>query len=253
MKKLVMIIAATMASGTAMANGPVFQGNLGYTDNKSHISVTDDSDNNTVDVYQFSIPTTTADNRSKVFVENNSNVNEIKTLQKGQMHRSAVKVKNNSSNNTLTTKQFGYMQKSKITVKGDSDRNTVDVIQKYDHNESLVKIKGNANNNTVYLKQDGSYNDSDIRITKGDRNMVYGLQEGSHNIIDVDILGDGADNNYVDIKQYADEAKARVLIDDEYVGGTTGNHAYITQTGLDYSFIEVTAGSHGNTLTNLQL
>jgi hypothetical protein len=264
MKKLAMIIAATMVSGAALAGGGHGHGGYGhgydpieheasyYDDNKSLIYVTDESSYNTVNVYQSSY-SKDADNMSKVTIDHDSDGNNIYVKQVGSKNKSEVKVDDYSDHNVVSNVQYGYKNTAKTEIDDSSSYNNTNTMQTGAFNKSKIEIEEYANGNNVSLSQDGYWNDADVYIKHGDDNHVYGDTKGNGNKIDVDILGGGADYNLVSISQYGDDSKARVLVDDEYNGYTAGNHVYINQTSNDYSYVKVSDGSSHNYINNVQL
>lgn len=169
----------------------------------------------------------------------------------GDDNTSIVQLSQESDMNVVEISQISPtaadVNSSKVYMNGSSDENKVKVFQSGDNNTNLIKLSGDADKNKINSSQLGSGNNSTITVQGGDKNVIKGWTQGNDNIITVDVNGDLADNNKVDIVQLSSFSKADVDIT-ATTEPTDFNHVYITQTANDYAQVSVTNGEQ-NTVT----
>ncbi|MFM2665003.1 hypothetical protein [Vibrio sp. CyArs1] len=193
MRKLAVVIAASLSSGSVIAH---------EVDFKNYFSGVD-ADKESVIISQYSDDT------------------DVSILQNGESQQSVVDIKgtlNAGNDNDVTVRQFGYSNDSLIKIKEASGGNDITVVQRGSSQDSRIEIEGDADHNLVVVRQrdawgrDDSW--SDIKIDAGDDNRVRVNQYGANNHSDTEVIGNSSDNNRVRVAQDGDRNDSDITIND---------------------------------------
>jgi len=255
--KLALIIAATLASGSVLANNTADVDLFMTSDSEvTVVQVSPNAGNAAVigsygvDDSTLSISQVGGENDAKIFAVGVDDGN-FSISQTGNSNEALIKTDNSP------WERYSY------------DHDTVSITQNGDSNNSKVLLKGGTDDANVSLDVTGTLNETSVVLNRGDGSIVTGTvngasnmadvyvddsfdntitfkQTGDSNSIDLDVTG-WSDNNTIDIDQRGSLAAANVSV----YWGSTENTINVTQTYGDVANVNVGASTN-NTVTVAQ-
>ncbi len=215
-------------------------------------------------------------NDSLIKIKEASGGNDVTVVQRGSSQDSRVELEGDADHNLVVVRQRNALGRddSWSDVKIDAgDDNKVRVNQTGTNSHSDIHILGNmSDNNRIRIAQDGNNNDSDVTVNEGASNRISVTQTQNQHKSDIDvdgsfnrisltqsdiIVGKGHDsdidltsnsnNNSIEVTQQGLLSNKSIisLVNSSGNNGVLSAGISVTQTGHDYSSIQLTNSNNG--------
>ncbi|RAS62093.1 hypothetical protein DET48_11522 [Vibrio diazotrophicus] len=255
--KLALIIAATLASGSVLANNTADVDLFMTSDSEvTVVQVSPNAGNAAViesyfvDDSSLSISQVGGENDAKIFAVG-VDEGSFSISQTGNSNEALIKTDNSPwerysyDNDTVSITQNGDSNKSKVLLQGGTDDANVSLDVTGTLNETSV-VLNRGDGSIVTGTVNGASNMADVYVDDSFDNNITFKQTGDSNSIDLDVTG-WSDNNTIDIDQRGSLAAANVSV----YWGSTENTINVTQTYGDVANVNVGASTN-NTVTVAQ-
>lgn len=255
--KLALIIAATLASGSVLANNTADVDLFMTSDSEvTVVQVSPNAGNAAViesyfvDDSSLSISQVGGENDAKIFAVG-VDEGSFSISQTGNSNEALIKTDNSPwerysyDNDTVSITQNGDSNKSKVLLQGGTDDANVSLDVTGTLNETNV-VLNRGDGSIVTGTVNGASNMADVYVDDSFDNNITFKQTGDSNSIDLDVTG-WSDNNTIDIDQRGSLAAANVSV----YWGSAENTINVTQTYGDVANVNVGASTN-NTVTVAQ-
>lgn len=255
--KLALIIAATLASGSVLANNTADLDLFMTSDSEVTVFQVSPNEGNKADIKSYFVDESTL-SISQVGGENKARILAV-GVDSGNF---SIDQNGNSNKARIMTANSPWDHYS-------YDNDNVSIVQNGDNNKSQVLLQGGTDDSNVELSVEGTLNETSVVLNRGDGSFVKGTvdgtgnmadvyvensfgnsvdftQTGDYNTIDVDVTG-WSHGNDITIDQQNAHAAANVSV----YWGSSENTINITQTYGDVANVNVGA-STSNTVTVIQ-
>ncbi|PNH87476.1 curlin [Vibrio diazotrophicus] len=249
--KLALIIAATLASGSVLANNTAYLDLYKTSDSEVTVFQQSPDEGNNAEIISnrvgnesvLSISQVGGENDAKIFAVGVEDGN-FSISQTGNSNEALIKTSNSPwerysyDHDTVSITQNGDSNKSKVLLKGGTDDANVSLDVTGTLNETSV-VLNRGDGSIVTGTVNGASNMADVYVDDSFDNKITFKQTGDTNRIDLDVTG-WSDDNIIDIDQRGSLAAANVSV----YWGSTENTINVTQTYGDVANVYVGASTN---------